>query len=103
MSTLGNFVVLQEGVPKSLRFSELYFVEKEIKDPLTKKVKRVVALQGDVIEEDGKEVRKVFSVTSEKLATALQPLLGMKDLHLHRVVITKHGQGFTTEYTVTII
>lgn len=100
MAVLGNFVRLEPGVRKRLRLANHVFLDKVIKDPLLGQPKTVRVLQFDVIEEDGQPVRKVFSITSEKLASYFLPYLEGRRYRNYVVEIEKRGEGFLTEYSV---
>ncbi|MEM1944063.1 MAG: hypothetical protein QXE52_08285 [Candidatus Caldarchaeum sp.] len=100
MAVLGNFVRLEPGVRKRLRLANHMFLDKVIKDPMTGQPKTVRVLQFDVVEEDGQPVRKVFSVTSEKLASSFLPYLEGQRYRNYVVEIEKRGEGFLTDYSV---
>jgi len=98
---LGNYVLMVEGVPKRLRFSDHRIYPKQQKDSMSGRVKTVNTLQLDVVEEDGRPVAKVYEVQGEKHARQISALLDGK-AYLGKICsITAHGKGFLREYTVT--
>ena len=98
---LGNYVKLEPGKPKRLVLTNPRIVEITIRDPKTKLVKTVRALEFDVLEEDGRPVRKVFRTLSEKLAEALMALWEHREGDRICVIITWHPMDFATEYEVS--
>ena len=103
MAVLGNYVRLEEGVTKRLHFYDHVFSEREIRDPVLGRPKRVRTLVFYVDEEDGRRVDKVFSVIQEKLAAALYPYLAGKRYTGFTFAITKIGTGFRAEFQVEAI
>jgi len=100
MSVLGNYIDLVAGVPKKLKISRYYKDVIEMKDPESKEIKPVNRLVCIVTREDGKEVNKTFSITSEKLAQMIMPGL-KKDLHLEKEVrLIMTGIGYLREYSM---
>jgi hypothetical protein len=100
---LDNYVRLEEGITKELHFYDHYFAEREIRDPVTQRVKKVRVLIMRVDEEDGRKVDKEFSVMAEKLALQLMPYIQGGTYRNYKFRILKTGKGFTTEYTLTAI
>jgi hypothetical protein len=101
MAVLGNYVRLEPGVEKEMHFSDYYYTRKELRDPVTMRMKMVNVLVFKVDEEDGHKVEKEFSVTSEKLASQLLPYLAGNLYRNYRFRIKRIGSGFATEYVVT--
>jgi len=97
---LQNFVTLQEGVPAVMHFTEHVLAEREITDPLTGRPKTITVLELTVDALNGAAVNATFSVTSEKLAQALQPLLAGNAYRNFNVIVLKSGKGYRTEYEV---
>lgn len=97
---LRNFVTLEPRAPAVLHFSDHRFADRDIVDPLTGQEKVIRVLDFDVDTLNGQEVRATFSVTSEKLAQALEPFLGDRRYRNFNLTITKSGSGFRTEYDV---
>ena len=100
-TVLGNFVVLQDGIPKRLRFADHRIYPKTQKDSISNRTKVVNTLQFDVVEEDGRPVSKVYEIQGEKHARQFAPELDGKTYVGRTVEITPHGKGFLKEYTVT--
>jgi hypothetical protein len=101
---LEYFVRLQADREKVLKFKPGSFriEEAEIRDPVSKSVKRVRKAVMDVVEEDYRPVVKVFSTLSEKLALQLKTLHDNGDLYRYRVGITWRPRGYATEYSVRL-
>jgi len=99
---LGNYVVLEPGIKKSLHFKSHFLGPKEITDPASLHLKSVNTLEFQVDQEDGRAVDKAFSVTSEKLARQLAPFLPEREYVRHLFSITKSGSGYKTEYAVRV-
>jgi len=97
---LDNYVKLVPGVPKRLHFTAGGVVAKTLVDPLHGRAKGVNTLEMHVDREDGVEVSRSFSVTSEKLAQSLAPYLDPSRLPLYDFIITMTGAGFTRSYVV---
>jgi len=74
-SPISNWVMLEPGKEKRLRFSAHRIVTKQITDPVTKAMKMVEALDFSVAFDDGVPSGKSFSVVSQKLAGELGPYL----------------------------
>jgi len=70
-----NWVKLEPGVSKRLRFAEYRKVRRVITDPFFRRPREVEGLVFRVVMEDGREVDKIFSVLSERLAGELSGYL----------------------------
>jgi hypothetical protein len=103
MSILENYVRLEPGIRKVLHFYDHTTVIREIMDPILGKPKPVKSLVFFVDEEDGRPVKKTFSVIQEKLAAVLAPYLPGKRYLDFNFAITKIGAGFTAEFIVEAI
>lgn len=100
MSVLGNYIDLIAGVPKLLKISRYYMDVIDMKDPESKEIKPVNRLVCIVTREDGKDVSKTFSITSEKLAQMIMPGL-KKDLYKEKEVrLIMTGRGYLREYSM---
>jgi len=100
MSVLGNYIDLITGVPKLLKISRYYMDVIDMKDPESKEIKPVNRLVCIVTREDGKDVSKTFSITSEKLAQMIMPGL-KKDLYKEKEVrLIMTGRGYLREYSM---
>lgn len=103
MPLIENYVRIESGKCKVLRFDDWTKVTKVITDPLTGWTKEVEALLLHVVEEDGEKVSKVFSVLSSKLANTLWPYLESGEFKKRAFRICKSGTGFLTDYTVEVL
>jgi len=103
MSVLGNFVRLEPEKPVILMFDRDWFEEREIVDPITKAAKTVRVLVLHVINEDGKEVDKTYSVISERHAAELMKLKELGVLFTRPIKLTKHGKGFRSEIEIQVL
>jgi len=90
---ISNWVKLEPGKEKRLRFSGHVIVKKQITDPITKAPKTVEALEFDVALEDGSPTTRRFSVVSEKLAGDLGPYLIDKRYLRYEFTIVKDAPG----------
>ena len=100
---LENYVKIEECKPKRLRMKNPRIIEKVIRDPKTKMLKHVRALELDVYEEDGRPVQKIFSTLSEKLATILWSLHQQGLLEDHLIEIHKIGRDYAVEWEVRVL
>lgn len=99
---LANYIVLEPGIPKVLHFTSHYLGPRALVDPDSRHEKRLNVLEFQVDREDGVEVSKVLSITSEKLARELSPFLP-DGAYLRMIfTITKSGAGYRTEYSVKV-
>lgn len=98
-----NYVRLEEGIPKRLRFSEAWEEKRLIIDPITKRTKEVTAYVLRTVEEDGVPVDKTFSVLARKLFELLKPFIDDGTIFQKTFEITKTGKGFLTEYSVRVV
>jgi len=99
---LQNYVILTEGVPARLHFTDHEIQSREITDPLTGRGKTVRALVFHVDRLDNREVDAHYSTISEKHAMAFAPYLGDKSYTGYDFVITQIGRGFTREYQIKV-
>jgi len=90
---ISNWVVLEPGKEKRLRFSNHVIVKKRITDPITKISKEVEALEFDVTMEDGAPSTRRFSVVSQKLAGDLGPYLADRRYLRYEFTIIKEAPG----------
>ncbi|MDR7492445.1 MAG: hypothetical protein QN122_13490 [Armatimonadota bacterium] len=97
---LQNFVRLEPGESKRLHFVDHAIAPRDIRDPVTGLVRPVRTLVFIVDMEDGVPVQKTFSVTASRLAAEFAPFLTDRLYRAFDFVITKHGSGFGTTYTV---
>ena len=97
---LGNYVRLEPGVKKRLHAVSHHYEDREITDPNTKQPKIIRVLVFQLDQEDGSPTTKQFSVTSDKLAQQLSPMLPDNAYSKWTMVIIKAGSSFQTEYSL---
>jgi hypothetical protein len=102
-SPISNWVILQPGVQKVLRFSDHRITTTVITDPITRGSKTVEALQFSVIEEDGSPVSRSFSVISQKLAGELGPYLVGNRYLSYRFTFIKDSPGPTPPRIASVV
>ena len=91
----GAFIKLKEGESKVLKITN-WKLEK-----VDKFGAEQVELSADVLLEDGQQVEKEFSTTSNRLKSKLRPILEGKDkTGMITVSIIKVGDKFDTQYAV---
>ena len=97
---LGNYIVLQEGVPERVHMVSHVIDRRDIADPRTgQMVSRNVALfTCDRL--NGSPISATLSVMSEKLFRQLEPYIPGQQYTRYDFVITKTGSGFATNFKV---
>ncbi len=95
-----NYVKLEPGITKRLRFDKWWWDDRTITDPKTRQPKPVKVMVLHTTEEDGKIVDLPFSVLSYKLQQTLAPLIDTGALFTRLVSITWYPQDHATEYAV---
>jgi len=100
---LENYVKLVPETEKILRLERPRIDERTVRDPKTKQPTVKRAWVADVVEEDYRPVRKIFSTLADKLATSLQTAADAGDLARYRVGITWYPRDYATEYRVRLI
>ena len=95
---LANYIVLEQSVPKRLHAVSHRYEDREITDPDTKQSKVIRVLVFRVDEEDGRPISKEYSVTSEKLAQQLSPMLPNNAYSEWTMEVTKVGKGRQAEF-----
>lgn len=97
---LGNWVMLEEGIPERVHFVDHVLTVRDVTDRATgRTVTRNVAVM-DVDELNGKPVTAQLSVMSEKLYAQLEPYIRDNSYKDYDFTLTKVGTGFRTEYSV---
>ena len=92
--TSGSFVTLTEDEPKTIFIKNWKLVKAE------KFGKEQVELIADCTEEDGKEVEKSFTTTSNRLKKKLRAILEHEDKEKGvKISIIKIGEKFNTNYS----
>lgn len=100
---LQNYIILEEGIPAALHFTDHAITAREITDPVTQETKIVNALVFTVDELNGRPVSAHYSTVSEKHALTFQPYLAGKKYTGYTFVITQVGKGFRRDYQVQVI
>ena len=100
---LQNYVMLQQGVPARLHFSDHNIQVRTITDPTTRMAKNVNTLVFNVDRLNGAPVESLFSTVSEKLAGQFAAYLSDKSYKNYEFLITQIGTCFQTAYTVQSI
>ena len=97
---LGNYVLLENGVPERMHFAGYVMDKRDITDPRTLQptTRNVCVFTVDRL--NGKDTSAMFSVMAEKLFAQLSPYLPRDSYKQYEWVITKTGSGFTTNYSV---
>ena len=99
---LRNYIELQPGVPAAMHFASHTMETKDIRDPRTGMVKSLTTLVFLVDRLNGAGTGALFSVTSEKLAKKLEPLLAGERYKGLTITLVKLGTGYLTEYEVQV-
>ncbi len=100
---LGNYVILEEGVPERVHFISHVLDKRDITDPKTlQPVTRNVALF-TVDRLNGQPVNAMLSVMAEKLYAKFEAYLPGQVYRNYDFIITKRGTGFRTTFTVEIV
>ncbi|KKK81686.1 hypothetical protein LCGC14_2810960 [marine sediment metagenome] len=97
---LQNFLTDEEGVPKVMHFYDHEFQRREIRDPITGRLKKIWVLVFFVDLLNGEEVDTEWSITAERLAGNFQAFLPQKAYIGRLWTVTPRGQSFNREHTV---
>jgi len=100
---LQNYIILEEGIPAALHFTDHVITAREITDPVTQETKTVNALVFSVDELNGRPVSAHYSTVSEKHALTFQPYLDGKKYARYTFVITQMGKGFRREDRKSVV
>lgn len=107
---LGNYVILEDGVPERLHFVSHTLETRTITDPKTlQPAARNVALfqvdrvNGQLLIMNGVPYTAILSVMAEGLYGKLEAYLPGNVYRDYEFIITKRGIGYTTKYTVEVI
>jgi len=100
---LENYVILKPEVPARLHFTDHTIERRTTTDPRTGKPtsRNVLILEVDRL--DGREVSAKYSIMAEKHAAQFGPYLSDKAYRSYDFIITKHGEGYLTSWSVAII
>lgn len=100
---LGNYVILEAGIPERVHFTSHTLETRTITDPRTlQPVSRNIALF-NVDRLNGQEVTAQLSVMAEKLYAKLEAYLPGQVYRGYDFIITKRGEGFRTTFGVEAI
>jgi len=92
VNEIGNYVTMNAGETKTMRFDKAVWTTISREDPRTKITSNVNALEFHVVELDGQPVSTKFSTISQALQQALQAYIDRGMLTRYRFTITK-GAG----------
>jgi len=98
-----NYIALVAGVPTRMHFTDDYWVDRDIADRETGRMKRIKSLVFWADELNGEKVARTFSILSEKLAAHMTPLLPDKQYTHYDFIITQMGDGFFKDWNVQLI
>lgn len=97
---LMNYVQLVAGMPTRMHFTDHYFIDREIADKETGKMKPIRSLVFWVDEVNGEDTARTFSILSQKLAAHFEPFLPNKEYIHYDFIITQIGEGFLKDWNV---
>lgn len=95
-----NYLVLEKDKPTKLHFSDHMWTDRMIWDKEMGREKPVRSLVFWVDEVDGAGEFKTFSILSPRLADKLAPYLHDSRFRDFDFIITKRGEGFTSDWQV---
>ena len=100
---LANYVILQEGQPARMHFTEVAKKVKTITDPETGRAKPITTLEFAVDQLNGRAAISTYSVSSQKHAQDFAPYLPGDKFRDYDFIITMSGQGYRREYSVQVV
>jgi hypothetical protein len=100
---LENYVILQDGVPARVHFSDHTIMRKTITDPGTGLPSLRNTLVFEVDRLNGREAAAKLSIMAEKFAGQFEPYLKEKSYRDYDFVITQTGEGFRRSWSVQVI
>ncbi len=100
---LQNTVILEDGIPARLHFTDHHFESRTITEGLTQRQIIRNTLVMDIDRLNGASVQAVLTTMAEGLAGQLSPYLSDKSYRNYEVIITQRGSGFTRKWTVQFI
>jgi len=103
MTVLVNHVILENGVPARMHFTDHAITARTITEANTQRGKIVNTLEFTVDRLDGLPVHATFSTIAEKLAGQFEPYLKDKGYRNYEVIITQSGEGFQRRWSVQFI
>jgi hypothetical protein len=103
MCPLGNYVILQSGVPERMHFTDDHIEVRTVTDNVTLKPKQVNVQIFSVDQLNGAQVAAQFSTMSESLYAKFAAYLPNQLYRNYDFIVTQNGTGYTTRYTVQAI
>ncbi len=100
---LQNTIILQDGVPARLHFTDHHIERRTITDPVTLQGAARNTLVMNVDRLDGRAVEAILTTMAEGLAGQLEPYLKDKGYRTYEVIITQRGESFRRRWTVQFI
>ena len=100
---LQNHVMLQDGIPARMHFTDHQVVRRTITDRQTGRPTSREVLELSVDSLDGRPVGAVFSTMASKLADQFAPYLPTKSYVQYDFVVTQRGEDFQRSWTVQAI
>ena len=104
--TSEDFVKVEAGIAKIVVLTNPRREDQTILTEDGENTKIVPGIAFDVVEEDGKQVKKKMTVTSKRLAKALKPFIDAGQISTSlglKLRILKTGEKFKTNYTVETV
>ena len=101
--TSEDFVKIQAGIEKVVTLTNPRREDQTLLEKGSGTAKIVPGLVFDVVEEDGKNVKKKMTVTSKRLAYALRPFIDSGRISTTvgmKFSIMKRGEGFDANFEV---
>jgi hypothetical protein len=103
MGVLENYVMLETGIPTRLHFTDHRIQRRTVTDPVTGEPASRNVLVLDVDRMDGRPAVAKYSTMSEKHAMQFEPYLEGKRYRDYEFTITRTGEGFLTQYSVSVV
>jgi hypothetical protein len=100
---LQNTIILQDGVPARLHFTDHHIETRTITDAVLQAGVRKNTLVMSVDRLDGRAVEAVLTTMAEKLAAQLGPYLPDKSYKNFEIIITQRGERFRRSWTLQFI
>lgn len=100
---LQNYLMLEEGVPARVHFSDHVIEKRTITDPLTGQPTTRNVLVFDVDLLNGLPVFAKYSIMAEKHASQFAAYLEKKQYRDYNFTITMSGEGFRRSWSLQVI
>jgi hypothetical protein len=98
-----NYVSLYPDIPCRMHFTDRYFVDRDIRDGESGRLKTLKTLVMWTDEVNSLPSAKTFSVLSQQLTALLEPYLIDHAYRNWDFIITKNGSGFATKFKLEAI